>query len=97
MIKEQTEIPGMEAPKIKEIERAAAKYVDARDARMKLTEKEVAAKAALIEVCKEHESEMGVNGDGQKVYRYDDMLVVLTDKLNVKVRTAVEDSNPDED
>ena len=86
----QDEIPGTEAPKIKQIENAAAKYVDARDSRMKLTEKECAAKTNLIAVCQEHAEKMNVNADGDRVYRYDDLLVVLTDKLNVKVRSAQE-------
>lgn len=85
---EQTQIPGTEAPKIKPIENAAAKYIDARDSRMKLTEKECVAKASLIEVCQQHADKMNVNADGDRVYRYDDLLVVLTDKLNVKVRPA---------
>ena len=39
MAKKQPKLPGMETPKIKEVEDAAVAYVEARDERMTLTEK----------------------------------------------------------
>lgn len=46
----QKELAGVERESVKEIEAAAESYVDVRDKRMKLTTKEVEAKATLIEV-----------------------------------------------
>lgn len=54
MGKRQLEIAGTERKQIKEIDDAAEAYVEARDKRMKLTEKEVATKQALIDVMKKH-------------------------------------------
>ena len=93
---EQTEIPGTEAPKIPAIEKAAAKFRDTRDDRMKLTEKEKTAKDALIAMCQEHQDEMSVNADGDRIYRMGDEVVIFTDRLNVKVRAAADDAG-DED
>lgn len=93
---EQQEIPGTEAPKIKEIEKAAQKYVDIRDSRMALTTKEVAAKAALIEVMQKHAGEVSRDKDDNLVYRYDDSLVIVSDKLQVKVRTATDETEASE-
>lgn len=93
----QIQIPGTEAPKIPEIEKAAAKYVNARDARMELTTKEVTAKANLITVCQENIEQMPKNEKGERIYRYgDDLEVALIDKINVKVRHAG-DTDQDED
>lgn len=44
----QVEIPGLERPKIKEIEEAADKYESVRDRRMALTEREVETMAELV-------------------------------------------------
>jgi hypothetical protein len=52
--KKQQALPGMERKTIKEIDDAAEHYVDQRDARMKLTEKESDAKQALIAAMKKH-------------------------------------------
>jgi hypothetical protein len=87
-MKEQLEITGVERPKIKAIEKAADAYVDARDARMKLTEKECSTRETLIATIKEHASELTPNSEGALVYRYgDDLLVILKpgkDKVKVK-------------
>ena len=84
------ELPGMERPKIKEIESAADAYVSARDRRMKLTESEIAAKAKLIETVQKFADKLNVDGDGNRIYRYDDLVVILSDKVNVKVKSASE-------
>lgn len=82
----QEDLPAIEgegvAPKrIKPIEVAADAYVDARDARMKLTEKEVEKRGKLIDLMKEHgltkyrfgdeEVELKPGKDGVKVKKVD--------------------------
>lgn len=92
----QSELPGTERPVIKEIEEAAEAYVSVRDKRMTLTEKEIVAKTNLIQVVQKHAKELTPDGDGKRVYRYDDLKVILEPgKPNVKVR-AVHD-NPEEE
>ena len=54
MAKRQLEIAGTERPTIEEVDAAAESYVEQRDKRMHLSEKEKAAKTALIEVMKKH-------------------------------------------
>ena len=91
-------IPGTEAPKIKAIELAAEKYVDVRDKRMALTEKECQAKQALIETVITHQDKLSVNADGERLYRFDDLVVILKPgHANVKVRHATDDTDKDED
>lgn len=86
MARKQKALPGMEAPTIVELDDAAEAYVEARDKRMKLTEKEKVAKDALIMVMKKHNKEVYKDGtvspplvvhllpgkDGVKVDRADD-------------------------
>lgn len=92
MAKKQLEIPGTEAPSIPEVEDAAEAYVKARDSRMRLTEKEVAAKINLTQVLLAHEAELAPGENGTKTYRYDDEIVILSSgKRNVKVKTAHDD------
>jgi len=79
----QTEIPGTERPKIKEIEEAAEAYVTVRDRRMALTEKEVAAKEQLASLMHTHADTIGRDAEGGLSYRYDDMLVTLKPKDEV--------------
>lgn len=96
MPKAQTELPGVEAPTIKEIEEAAENYVAVRNKRMSLTEKEIAAKTNLTQVMQEHASKLGRNADGNSCYRYDDQIVILSDKINVRVKTDhAEDDDED--
>lgn len=53
--KKQAPLPGMEEiGEVPEIEDAALDYAAIRDERMKLTEKEVESKAALLEVMRKH-------------------------------------------
>lgn len=92
----QKELDGMERPTIKEIEEAAEDYVDARDRRMKMTEKEVACKSVLLQLMIKHESELSKNGEGELIYRYEDEEVrLLPGKANVKVK-AVHDTDEDD-
>lgn len=83
-MKKQKELPGMERKTIKEVDDAAEHYVDVRDERMALTEKETAAKDALIDVMKRNKL---------KVYKNDStvpaLTVILTEgDFNVKVQKA---------
>lgn len=87
----------MEAPRIKEIDKAAEAYVTARDKRMKLTTAEVTAKQNLLQVCRDHESELSSDGNGILRYRYDDMVVEWTKKDKIKVRHSVDDESEAED
>lgn len=89
----------MERPAIPEIERAADDYVKVRDKRMKLTEQEITAKASLIASMQKHQDKLSVNGDGQRIYRFDDEIVILDPgKVNVKVKTAhADDADEGED
>ena len=79
----QTEIPGTERPKIKEIDKASEEYVTVRDKRMSLTEKEVAAKQQLVNLMHAHADEIGRDAEGGLTYRYSDMLVTLKPKEEV--------------
>ena len=86
----QSEIPGTERPKVKELDDAAESYVDARDKRMKLTEKEKVAKDALIAVMKKH---------GHNVYRDESASLVVTlvpGKDGVKVSDAADEADVEE-
>lgn len=74
--------PGVSRPKVKEIDKAAAKYIGIRDDRMTLTEKEVEARATLSEVMHKHNLTR---------YIYDDQLVTVEPgKEKIKVRTVDE-------
>jgi hypothetical protein len=80
----QKELAGVEKESVKEIEAAAEAYVDARDKRMRLTEKEVEAKTTLIEVMRKHK---------RTVYRDDNaappLLITLKEgAVSVKVTTV---------
>lgn len=89
---EQTEIPGTERPRIAAIDRAAAKYEEARDARMEATEKEVKAKDKLRDVLHENEKQLvEKDEDGNPFYLYQDdgewkMAVLQHSEENVKVK-----------
>lgn len=93
----QQEIPGTELPHIEAIENAAQDYVKIRDRRMALTNQEISAKEKLMAQLLEHKRELSKNADGDYVYRFDDLLVLLkTGKDNVKVK-AVDDDIDDSD
>jgi hypothetical protein len=78
----QKRLDGIEPDdRIKEIEDAADNYVDCRDERMGLTDKEVAAKEKLIEVMRKHK---------KAIYKGEGFTVTLNHKesTDVKVQTA---------
>lgn len=84
----QTEIPGMERPKIAAIETAAENYVALRDKRMKLLENEIAAKAKLTETMQANAGKLSQDGEGNLIYKYDEQVVILTEATAVKVKHA---------
>jgi len=91
----QKELPGVERESIPAIEAVADAYVKVCDRRMKLTEQEITAKAVLLEVVTKHADVLAVNGDGQRIYRFEDEVVILEPgKANVKVKRA--HAEPDE-
>src|SRR5262245_14980556 len=74
--------PGVGQVNVPEIDRAAERYVEARDERMAMTPKEVEAKKKLLELMKKHQL---------RVYRFDDRIVEIVHKDEaVKVKKADE-------
>lgn len=98
MAPKQMEIDGTGRVAIPEIDEAASAYVAVRDKRMAATEKEVAAKTNLIQVVLAHEKELSKDGDGNRVYRFDDELVILkAGKVKVQVKHASDDTADEDD
>lgn len=98
MPSKQLKIPGTEPASIPEIEEASENYVRARDKRMRLLESEITAKTNLLQVLLQHEDKLSANEEGNKVYRYDDLVVILKrGKLNVKVKSAHDDEEAGDD
>jgi ABC-type uncharacterized transport system ATPase subunit len=90
----QTRIPGTEGKKIKEIDKAAEKYVELRDARIAAGVKEKEAKAELLAAMKANKL---------KIYQDDDavppLLVTITPsdfKLKVAKVTGEDEEDGDE-
>lgn len=82
--KKQSALPGMERKSIKELDAAAEAYVEARDERMKLTEKEVEFKEALVAVMKKHDLQVYKDEDAEPP-----LIVTLTPGVDkVKVTRA---------
>ena len=79
------DLPGIEGEgvaqkKIPAVTKAANRYVEVRDQRMSLTEKEVDAKAVLLNAMHEN---------GLTIYRFDDYIVhIKAGKENVKVKST---------
>ena len=94
MAKKQEELPGVEGEgvspvKIKEIEVAADNYVEVRDKRMKLTEKEIASRDVVVSLMKKHNISK---------YVYDDHQIVLEHGADkVKVRAYDPEANSDQE
>lgn len=89
--KRQAQIPGTETKKIKELDAAAESYVEQRDKRMKLTDKEKEAKAALVTVMKKH---------GLTVYKDEDAsppLIVTLTAGDDKVKVTQADGDRDDE
>lgn len=88
MPKKQLEIPGTERPVIKEIDKAADRYVALRDQRIAVLKKELDAKAVLIDAMQRHVTEVGRDGDDNLIYQYGDHVVIVSDRIQVKVKSA---------
>lgn len=90
MARRQQRIPGTEGPKLKEVNTAAENYAEQRDKRMKMTEKEVEAKEALIAAMQKHKIE---------IYRDEDVdppLIVTLIPGKAKVKVTEADAEPEE-
>jgi hypothetical protein len=94
----QIEIPGTETPRIAEIDEAAEAFVAIRDKWQAHGKKLIEAKEALIQVCVAHTKEMAPDGEGNRLYKYDDdmMVILKPSKNNVKVKHVHEDEDEDE-
>lgn len=91
--KKQTSIPGTEPKSITEVDTAAEAYVEARDERMALTEKEVEAKGNLLRVMEKHDL---------TTYRDESadpplLVIVVPGESKVKVRREAEDDEAGEE
>lgn len=85
----QQHLPGMEPPRIKAIDNAADAYVEARNERQLLTQKEVTKRDTLMSLMQEH---------GLETYRYDGKRVELVKSdLKVKVRNVTEEPEEGDD
>lgn len=81
---------------IPEVEAAADKYIKIKDARCKISPKEIAAKGELIDVIHKNREKLGQNAAGETIYRYDDLVIKLIpgpEKLSIK--EAREDGGTD--
>ncbi len=79
MAKKQTELKGIEAPSIPELDEAAEEYVEHRDKRIAVLTQEIAAKGVLLGLMKKHKLER---------YRYDDQIVEVLPSEKLKVKNA---------
>lgn len=91
--KKQKQLPGFETKSIKELDDAAESYVEARDKRMKMTEKEVDAKEALIGVMKKHKLDVYRDENASPAL----VVTLLPGKDKVKVADAEEDAGEEDD
>lgn len=76
----QTDLPGVEGPgvapkKIPAIEKCASRYIGYKDERCGMLTKEISEKRKLIELILEHKDEIGVDSNGEVIYRYDSHLI----------------------
>lgn len=91
MAKKQKALPGMEREVHEEVDVAAEVYVKTRDKRVKLTEHEVADKAALIAAMQKHKL---------TVYKDEERGLVITltpGKTGVKVQELKDDEAADDE
>jgi hypothetical protein len=93
---QQPEMPlegkGVEKLHIKSLETAADRYVEQRDARMALTEKEVSAKAVLMQAMRDERINLPSDGKGGVFYAYGDRRITLCpSEETVKVSKIVDE------
>jgi hypothetical protein len=93
MAKRQTALPGMERKEIPEVNDAAEAYVEARDKRMALTEKEVEAKDALLTVMTKHKLQVYKDESASPPL----VVTVLQGEAKVKVSVADEADDSTDD
>jgi hypothetical protein len=93
--KKQLPIPGTEKETIKEVDSAAEAYVEARDERIRLTDKEVDAKDALVTVMKKHK--LDVYRDENAVPPLIVTLIPGEDKVKVSRAKDEEDEEGESD
>lgn len=88
-------LPGLEDDHvIPEIEKAADKYIKIKDARCKISPKEIAAKGELLDVIHANATKLPKNAEGNTVYRYDDLVIeVIPGKEKLKIK---EQDEPEE-
>ena len=89
----QTEITGdgFERPVIKPIELAAEDYVNKREKFQRASEACTEAKTALLAVMQANSAKLPLDAEKNRIYRFDDEVVILTEKLQVKVKAAHEE------
>lgn len=79
--------PGVGAVKIPELDTLIDKYVIARDKRMQESPKEKNAKTNVIDFMLAHQGEIGVDSNGEILYRHGDEVLILkpgTPKLSIR-------------
>ena len=86
----------MEPPSIKAIETAAETYLDRRGKFQKASESVQEAKAKLIEVMQANSDKLAVDAEGSRIYKYDDEVVILSEKARVKVKAAIDEEDENE-
>jgi hypothetical protein len=95
--KKQTEIPGTQPDKIPEIETAAAAYVEARDERMSLTEREVARREELEAAMTKHGLTEYAYEDGEERYRVELTATEVKARVRRLRSIGTEESDDDDD
>jgi len=88
---------GVEIPRIKELDKAAAEYQEAKLARCERSQVEVSAKTKLIMMVKKHADKLLKDEMGTITYRNDDLVVTMKhgkDSLSVK---SAEDEDEEEE
>jgi hypothetical protein len=71
MARKQTEIPGTERKRYPALEKKAEAFVETRDKRMRLTEKEHEDKIVLLAAMRERFDDLEKDDEGNAVYVYD--------------------------
>lgn len=96
MAKAQMEIPGTERPKIAQIELAAEEFINFKDKHERIGEQLNEAKEKLIDVMHVHEEKLSVDADGNRCYKYDDLILTLKSNENIKVKEVKEREGDDD-
>ena len=74
----QVEIPGTERPVIKDLDDAGELYVDLRDKMQSAVKAfKERGKTPLINLMHKYKDKLNTNGEGETVYQYSDMTIIL--------------------